>query len=62
MANARVPAERSCHIDVQHFATQDWKEAGDIIMSFIPGITNPSDDLAKPLGWISHARCAMGHC
>ena len=65
MANARVPTERSRHIDMQHFAIQDWKEAGDIIMSFIPGIINPSDDLTKPLGWILHARHArrvMGHC
>ena len=66
MANARAPpAERSRHVDIQHFAMQDWKEAGDIIMSFIPGIVNPSDDLAKPLGWILHAQHAchiMGHC
>jgi hypothetical protein len=56
MINARVPTERSWHIDIQHFATQDWKDAGDIIMSFIPGIPNPSDDLTKPLGWILHER------
>ena len=64
MVNARVPTERSRHIDIQHFAMQDWKEAGDIIMSFIPGIINPSDDLTKPLGWILHTRHArriMGH-
>jgi len=24
MINARVPTERSCHIDIQHFAIQDW--------------------------------------
>ena len=49
---------------MQHFAVQDWKEAGDIIVSFVPGIVNPSDDLTKPLGWILHARHArriMGH-
>ena len=64
MINARVPTERSRHIDIQHFAIQDWKEAGDIVMSFIPGIINPSDDLTKPLGWIlhdRHARRIMGH-
>ena len=62
--NACVPAERSRHVDVQHFAIQDWKEAGDVIASFVPGIVNPSDDLTEPLGWISHARHAqrvMGH-
>ena len=65
MVSARVPAERSRHIDIRHFAIQDWKEAGDAIASFIPGIVNPSDNLAKPLGWIPHARHArriMGHC
>jgi len=64
MINARVPTERSHHIDIQYFAIQDWKEAGDIVMSHIPGIINPADDLTKPLGWILHARHArriMGH-
>ena len=49
MVNARVPTERSRHADVQHFAIQDWKEAGNITMSFIPGIVNPSDDLTSLL-------------
>ena len=64
MINARVPTERSRHIDIQHFAIQDWKEAGDIVMRHIPGILNPADDLTKPLGWVLHARHArriMGH-
>jgi hypothetical protein len=64
MINARVPTERSRHIDIQHFAIQDWKDAGDIHMRFIPGVINPSDDLTKPLGWIlheRHARRIMGH-
>jgi len=64
MINARVPTERSRHIDIQHFAIQDWKEAGDIVMRHIPGIINPADDLTKPLGWVLHARHArriMGH-
>jgi len=63
--NARVPTERSRHIDVQHLAAQDWKESGAIAMEFISGIINPSDDLTKPLGWVSHdrhARRIMGHC
>ena len=32
MVNHRVPTERSRHIDIQHFAIQDWCEAGDIIL------------------------------
>ena len=64
MVNARVPTERSRHIDIQHFAIQDWKDNGDIVMNFIPGVINPADDLTKPLGWVLHARHArriMGH-
>ena len=64
MINAKVPTERSRHIDIQFFAIQDWKEAQEIVMRHIPGIINPSDDLTKPLGWVLHARHArrmMGH-
>ena len=64
MINARVPTKRSRHIDIQHFAIQDWKDQGDILMEHIPGIINPSDDLTKPLGWILHSHHApriMGH-
>ena len=62
--NARVPTECSRHIDIQRFAILDWKAAGDIVMDFIPGSINPSDDMTKPLGWVlhdRHARCIMGH-
>jgi len=65
MINARVPSELSCHIDVQHFAIQDWKDSGAIVMEFIPGVINPLDDLTKHLGWVlhdRHARRVMGHC
>ena len=64
MINARVPTERSRHIDIQYFAIQDWKEAGDIVLKFIPGVINCADALTKPLGWILHTRHArriMGH-
>ena len=64
MINNKVPTERSRHIDIQHFAIQDWRENGDILMKHIPGIINPPDDLTKPLGWILHSRHArrmMGH-
>eukprot|EP00957_Ditylum_brightwellii_P210372 15364893-Ditylum_brightwellii.AAC.4 len=54
MINASIPTERSRHIDIQHFAIQEWKERGDIVMAHIPGVLNPSDDLTKPLGWILH--------
>jgi len=65
MINARAPTECSRHIDIQHFTIQDWKESEAIVMEFISGIINPSDDLTKPLGWAlhdQHTRRIMGHC
>jgi len=64
MINARVPTERSRRIDIQHFAFQDWKDSCAIVMEFIPGVINLSDDLTKPLGWVlhdRHARRVKGH-
>ena len=64
MVNAKIPTDRSRHILIQHFAIQDWKDDGDIVMRFISGVINPSDDLTKPLGWVLHSRHArrlMGH-
>ncbi|MEM7182634.1 MAG: Ty1/Copia family ribonuclease HI [Spirochaetota bacterium] len=61
MINAKVPTERSRHIDIQHFAIQDWENAGAIAMHFIHCSINPRDDLTKPLGWVLHARRIMGH-
>jgi len=63
MINAHVSSECSHHIDIQHFALQDWKDYGDIVMKFINGVINPSNDLTKPLGWVlheCHARHIMG--
>jgi hypothetical protein len=51
MINAGHPTERSRHIDIQYFAIQDWKQAGDINMIHIPGIINPTDCLTKPVGF-----------
>ena len=62
--NNRIPTERSRHIDIQHFAIQEWRQNLDIVMKHIPGIISPPDGLTKPLGWILHARHAcrmMGH-
>ena len=51
IVNARVPTERTRHIDIRFFAIQGWKEQGDVIsyLHHIPGIINPSDDLTRPL-------------
>ena len=64
MINESRPTPRARHIEIQHFAIQEWRRQGDIIMRHIPGIVNPSDDLTKVLGWILHARHSrrsMGH-
>ena len=64
MINERRPTPRACHVEVQHFAIQEWRDAGDIIMNHLPGVINPSDGLTKALATVlhaRHARRAMGH-
>ena len=58
------PTPRVRHVDIQHFAIQQWRKMGLIVMQHVSGIINPSDDLTKPLSWILHGRHArrnMGH-
>ena len=52
MINANCPTEHLQHINIQYFAIQEWKVAGDILMCHIRGLLNPADDLTKPLGWV----------
>ena len=64
MINKNRPTPRACHIEIQHFAIQEWRQKGDIVMEHLAGILNPSDDLTKALGWVLHSRHAchsMGH-
>ena len=64
MINESRPTPRARHINIQHFAIQEWVQQKDLLMKHIPGVINPSDDLTKPLGWVlhaRHARRAMGH-
>ena len=65
MINERKPTPRSHHIDIQHFAIQEWRQRGIVEMRFIPGVINPADQATKSLGWVLHARHgrrAVGHC
>lgn len=65
MINESKPTPRARHVEIQHFAIQQWCQAKELHMKFLPGVTNTSDGLAKPPGWIlhaRHARRAMGHC
>jgi hypothetical protein len=64
IVNERKPTPRTRHIEVQHFAVQSWREAGEIVMKHFPGVLNPSDDLTKALSIVLHQRhClrSMGH-
>ena len=64
MINASRPTSRSRHIDIQHFAIQEWKANHEIILSHIPGIINSADSLTKSLGSTlhhRHVRRLMGH-
>jgi len=64
IVNAGKPTARSRHIDIQHFAIQEWKRRGDIVMCHIPGIINIADNMTKANGYVlhqRHARRAMGH-
>jgi transposase InsO family protein len=64
MVNNTKPTTRSRHIDIQHFAIQEWKRRGILFLEHIQGILSPSDALTKPLGWMlhqRHCRRLMGH-
>jgi hypothetical protein len=64
MINTSRPTPRSHHIDIQHFAIQEWKANGNIILCHIPGIIDQADVLRKALGatmHFCHVCCLMGH-
>ncbi|KAI2508395.1 hypothetical protein MHU86_6069 [Fragilaria crotonensis] len=64
MVNASRPTPRARHIDIQHFALQEWKAANEIVLSHIPGVVNSADSLTKSLGSMlhhRHVRRLMGH-
>ena len=47
--------EQTRHINIHFFAIQDWiHNSKDILLSHIPGVINPSDNLTKPLGRVLH--------
>ena len=64
IVNERRSTPRVRHVDIQHFAIQEWREQGDIVLHHIPGIINPSDGETKALGGklhSRHSRRSMGH-
>jgi hypothetical protein len=64
MINDNRPTPRIRHVDIQHFAIQEWRACGLIRMEYIPTALNVADGSTKALGWTlhaRHARRAMGH-
>ena len=64
MINERRPTACSRHIDIQHFAIQEWRARGLLEVRHIAGILNPLDAATKALGFALHSRHvrrAMGH-
>ena len=64
MVNQSRPTTRTRHIDIQWFAIQEWKQAGDIVMQYINTSDNSADAMTKALGWVLHNKHAfrsMGH-
>jgi hypothetical protein len=64
MINENRPTPRVRHVDIQHFAIQEWRARGLVRMEYIPTTLNVADGSTKALGWTlhaRHARRAMGH-
>jgi hypothetical protein len=62
--NDNKPTPRSRHIDIQHFAIQEWRDEGILKAVHIPGVINPSDAVTKALASQLHQRRVrqlMGH-
>ena len=52
MANAGKPTRRARHLDLKHFAIQDWIEKDLLYLKWISTTNNCSDSLTKALGRI----------
>ena len=50
MANTGQPTRRTRHIDVKHFAIQDWVEQDLILLEVIKTDDNSADHFTKALG------------
>jgi hypothetical protein len=56
LATHRRPSGRTRHMDIQHFATQEWTQQGLIRFFKIDGKANPSDAFSKVLYRILYRR------
>jgi hypothetical protein len=65
MANAKLPTDRSRHIDIHNFALQEWVAKGEVILNHIRGTISPDNALTKALGLLlhhHHSNRVMGMC
>jgi hypothetical protein len=64
MVNESRPTPHVRHLDIQHFAIQEWRARNIIQLFHIPGVINAADQQTKPLSFTlhsRHARRSMGH-
>ena len=64
VVNNEKPTSNLRHVEIQHFAIQQWRANGDIELKYIPTAINCSDAQTKGLGWSLHSRHvrrSMGH-
>ena len=63
MANARQPTRRTRHMEIKHFAIQDWVERDMIVLEYIMSPENSADHFTKPLArtaFYKHSDVIMG--
>ena len=64
MANASKPTKNTRHMDIRHFALQEWVERDLVVLEAVPTALNRSDTLTKSLGktlFYRHLDHIMGH-
>ena len=64
IVNQGHPTDRTCHLAIQWFVIQEWKQNGDIEVFHIPSADNSADNNTKGLSVAlhqRHAHRAMGH-
>ena len=63
MANAKQPTRRTKHMEVKHFAIQNWVEEDLILLEQIPTTNNSADSFTKALPrtlFYKHSDVIMG--
>ena len=56
MASSKKPTYRARHIDMQHFALQEWVELKQVILEHIRTHLDLDDNSTNYIGWVLHIR------